>query len=51
MPGLFWGNTFVKTDDGYTLNFEADAKLIVEYDKLYTSYNPKIIVTDKITLK
>ena len=45
------GNAFVKTDDGYTLNFEAGAKLIVEYDELYTSYNPKIIVADKITLK
>jgi hypothetical protein len=33
------------------LNFEAGAKLIVEYDELYGSYDPVIIVANIITLK
>ena len=44
-------DAFIPLADGTILQFEVGATLIVEYDELYGSYDPVIIVANIITLK
>ena len=44
-------DAFIPLYDGTILQFEVGATLIVEYDELYGSYDPVIIVANIITLK